>query len=132
VIAMDKNLLIVDDDETIVFTVKHIFESKGYNVSTALSGQECISVLKKGFKGVILMDVMMPVMDGWDTIRKIKESGLMEGNIISMLTAKDDPDEKMDPLKEYIIDYIRKPFNSEEIIKTVEQFFGYLNERKKK
>ena len=58
--------------------------------------------------------------------RKIVEKGYDKGNIISMLTARDDPGEKVDDLKEYVLDYIKKPFESADIIKTVKEYFSYL------
>ena len=69
---------------------------------------------------------MMPGMDGWDTIKEIVDNNLLEGNIIAMLTAKDQPDEKMDKLKEYVIDYLTKPFDPDELIATVDEYFTYL------
>ena len=118
--------MVVDDDPGILLSVKLIFEEQGYEVHTANSGKECIEELKKGFKGVILMDIMMPVMDGWDTIQEIVNQNLLEGNLISMLTAKDVPDVKMNPLKEYVTDYLTKPFESDEIIETVNQYNEFL------
>ena len=125
---MNKELLIVDDDPSIIIAVKMVFEEEGYKVHTANSGMECISELENGFKGVILMDIMMPKMDGWDTIEEIVKKDLHKGNIIAMLTAKDIPDIKMNPLKEYVTDYLTKPFEAEEIVDTVNEYNNLLNE----
>jgi DNA-binding response OmpR family regulator len=121
-----KKLLVVDDDPYIVLAVKELFEPEGFTVHTASSGQECLDELAKGFKGVILMDIMMPKMDGWDTIRKIVLNGYNKGNIISMFTAKDKIDKNVDDLKEFVIDYITKPFESDDLIKTVKDYYSYL------
>ena len=73
------------------------------------------------------MDVMMPDMNGWDTIRKIVESDLYEGNIIVMLTALDAPDNKMDGIQEYVTDYLTKPFNPDELMEILQYYFTLLN-----
>jgi len=123
---MKNKVMVVDDDPYILLAVRELFESEGIEVITALGGKECLEEMKKGFKGVILMDIMMPVMDGWDTIREIVNQGFLEGNIISMLTARDVPDEKMEGLKEYVLDYITKPFDSNELVATVKGYFDTL------
>ena len=121
-----KKLLVVDDDPFILIAIKELFEPEGYTVHTAKSGQECLGELAKGFKGVILMDIMMPKMDGWDTIRQIVLNGYNNGNIISMFTAKDQIDQKVDDLKEFVIDYITKPFDPDDLVKTVNDYYSYL------
>jgi len=61
------------------------------------------------------MDIMMPDMDGWATVREISRRGFQDGNIISMLTAKHEPDSALEELAEYVIYYIRKPFEPAEL-----------------
>lgn len=123
---MDAKVMLVDDEEMIRESVDLFFESEGVKILTAASGNECLDVLEKGFRGVILMDVMMPELNGWDTIRKIVERGLYEGNIIVMLTALDAPDNKMDGIQEYVTDYITKPFNPEELMEILQYYLGLL------
>ncbi|RLF38927.1 MAG: response regulator [Thermoplasmata archaeon] len=126
---MSKKVMIVDDDPFILFSTRELLESAGFDVITANSGSKCIEELKKGFKGVILMDIMMPGMDGWDTIREIADNNLLEGNIITVFTAKD-IDEKTNAFKEYVIDYITKPFDPDELIAAVEEYFTYIEKNK--
>ena len=122
---MDKKLMIVDDDPDILITIRGIFEREGYEVFTVDSGMDCIKELERGFKGVILMDIMMPFMDGWDTIREIVKRGLSEDVIISILTAKGTPDhERMKGLESYVQDYISKPFDLKQLISSVEYIFA--------
>lgn len=117
---MNKKLMVVDDDPDILITIRDIFEREGYEVLTVDSGIDCIRELERGFKGVILMDIMMPFMDGWDTIREIVERGLAKGIMISIVTAKGTPNhEKMKGLESYIRDYIAKPFNVRELVSNV-------------
>ena len=72
------------------------------------------------------MDVMMPELNGWETIAAIVEEGLDDGNIFCMFTAVQDPEPRMEFLKEYVLDYIRKPFTSEELVAVVDSSLGYL------
>lgn len=115
--------MIVDDDPDILITVRELFESEGFEVYTVPCGKDCLEELENGFKGVILMDIMMPHMDGWATIREIVAKGLNQGNIISMISAKDECDWKIDDLKQYIKSYITKPFDTRYLLQTVKGYF---------
>ena len=119
-------IMVVDDDPSILFTVETILEYADVSVIKAENGYSCLDQLEAGFRGVILMDIMMPEMDGWDTIREILARGLMEGNVISMITAKDVPDKKMEGLEEYVIDYIMKTFEPERLTSAVDQYLSYV------
>ena len=121
------HLMIVDDEECIRITIKELFSLEGIEVVTASGAEECLSHLAAGFRGVILMDIMMPGKDGWETIRDIRQAGLHAGNIIVMLTALDAPDERMEGLQELVLDYITKPFLPDEIIASVRTYLGYLD-----
>lgn len=118
--------MIVDDDSSVLKTCEKIISRNNIKVRTAESGSECLKELKKGFKGVILMDIIMPEMDGWDTIEEIVKRGYIKNVIITMLTGKDQPDKKMDYLKEYVLDYIRKPFDAQDLIKLIKKYLSYL------
>jgi len=119
-------VMIVDDDRHILVAVKTVLNEAGFPVEMAESGDECINLLKAGFTGVILLDIMMPVMDGWDTIRAINSNGLGDNVLIAMLTAKNSPDAKMIGLQEYVFDYITKPFEPEELVSKVRLYSKYL------
>lgn len=124
---MDAKVMLVDDEEMIRESVELFFQSEGISILTAASGEECLDHLEEGFRGVILMDVMMPEMSGWDTIRKIVEGDLYDGNIIVMLTALNAPDNKMDGIQEYVTDYLTKPFNPDELLEILQYYFSLLN-----
>jgi len=122
---MGKKLMIVDDDPDILITIREIFEKEGYEVLTVDSGKDCIGELENGFKGVILMDIMMPFMDGWDTIKQIVDKGFAPRVSISIVTAKGTPrHDKMKGLEPYIQDYIPKPFDVKGLIGNVNEIYG--------
>jgi len=119
---MKRKLMVVDDDPFVLITMRQLFEPEGFEVYTVTSGAECLDELARGFKGVILMDVMMPHMDGWTTIREIVSKGYHEGNVISMLTAREEYDPNAEDLKKYIKDYLIKPFDLKPLISTVKNY----------
>jgi DNA-binding response OmpR family regulator len=123
--GMEKKIMIVDDDPDILISIRKIFEREGYEVFTVDSGMDCIKELERGFKGVVLMDIMMPFMDGWDTIEEIAKRGLSKNVVISILTAKGTPDhEKLKGLESNIYDYITKPFDVQKLIYDVRNMTG--------
>jgi len=121
---MQKKIMIVDDDPDILITIRELFETQGFEVFTVPCGKDCIAELEQGFKGVILMDIMMPHMDGWTTIRQIVEKGLNKGNFIAMISAKDECDWRFEDLKQYISNYITKPFDTKQLLRTVKAYFN--------
>jgi DNA-binding response OmpR family regulator len=126
---MNYEVMIVDDDESIRIALKELFHSEGITVVEAEGANACLHNLENGFKGIILMDIMMPEQDGWDAVRAIIDRDLFRGDIlIVMLTAKDVPDEKMQGLQEYVVDYITKPFEPEELVSKVKDHFLFLNQ----
>lgn len=123
---MDSKIMIVDDEAMIREAVQILFQSEGIGIIAAASGEECLGYLQAGFRGVILMDIMMPVSDGWDTIRQIVANGLYQGNIIVMLTAMDKPGDKMEGLQEYVTDYVTKPFDTHTLLDSLQYYLGLL------
>jgi len=124
---MNRRIMIVDDNEYVRASVDIICESAQLELTSAASGPECLKQLEEGFRGVILMDIMMPDMDGWDTIRAMVERGLYQGNIIVMLTGMGEPDSKMEGLQEYVSDYMTKPFSPDELLDSLEYYLTLLN-----
>lgn len=125
---MARNVMIVDDERDIRITVRAVLEPRGFKVLPVESGEKCIEELEKGFKGVILLDIMMAGMDGWETVREITRRGLDKGIIIVMLTAKHEPDPDLEELTENVLHYIRKPFEPAEMVAIVRDFCQYLEE----
>jgi len=114
---MGKKIMIVDDDPDILISMRNFLEYNGYEVLTVDSGNDCIEELKRGFKGIVLLDLIMPFMDGIDTLKEIVRKGLNKNVTISIITANGTTDS--DRLKEigpYIYTYITKPFDLEKLI----------------
>ncbi len=122
---MTARILTVDDDPSIRTTVGMVLEEAGIEVEFASSGPEAIEKIQQGFRGLILLDIMMPEMDGWQTLDTIVQKGLYPGNVVCMLTAVLDPGPEMESLKEFVLDYVRKPFTPEELVAAVEDALSY-------
>jgi CheY-like chemotaxis protein len=108
---MKITVLAVDDNKDILFSIKESLESDhSFSVSCAGSGKECLNRLKHHKPDVILMDIMMPEMDGWDVVAKIKTNKDQAKIPVIYLTGKtDDLSKGMGSLTSE--DYIEKPFD---------------------
>lgn len=113
-------ILLVDDEPTIIKGLKFALEKEGYDILTAQDGQEALNVFKNEKVDFILLDLMLPKVDGLEVCRQIRE---MKSDVpIIMLTAKDDEASKISGLDYGADDYITKPFNTVELklrIKTI-------------
>ena len=118
-----KTIMIVDDEHIINKAIEDIFKPEGYNVIKAESGLEALEKSKKIIPDLILLDIMMPGMDGWDTCAKIKANKKTEKIPIVFLTAKIDPiSRSMGMLASK--DYITKPFQYKDIVSRVKNIIG--------
>jgi len=124
---MNTKVMIVDDELDVLNALKTILEHNNYEVITVESGFECLKKLEEGFKGIILMDIMMSNMSGWDTIREIVNRGFIKDVAINIVTGTGIKDhQSMGVLEPYIYDYLSKPVNIEELIKSVEKCNMFL------
>lgn len=114
-VKMSKTIMVVDDEPDTIDLVKLVLESEDIDVIGANSGAECIEMLDSNRPDAILLDIMMPQMDGWETFHKIKEK---DATIpVSMLTVKSQEFDKM--LGLHVLkadDYITKPFGRKELV----------------
>ena len=123
---MKDTVLVVDDDPMIQKVVRQILEAEGLRVTAVADGDACIREVENGFEGLILMDIMMPGMNGWDTIQTLVDKGIVKGNLICMMTADQIPDDRMKIYKEYVLDYVKKPFDIKKLVKLVKEYLSYL------
>jgi DNA-binding response OmpR family regulator len=105
-------ILVVDDDPDIVRLLKYFLEAKGRQVQTASTGAEALEVFKREPPDLVILDVMLPGMDGWAVLQKIRESSQVP---VLMLTGKDAPTDKAKGLLSGADDYIAKPFDLAEL-----------------
>jgi two-component system OmpR family response regulator len=106
-------ILVVDDEKSIVDFVKMGLEAEGYVVYSAFDGNEAIEVAQKVNPHIIILDIMLPGMDGYEVCTRIKR--LIKTSVI-MLTARDDVDDKVRGLDTGADDYMAKPFSFKELL----------------
>ena len=107
------SVLIVEDDKNIAELLQMYLEKEGYAVTLAGDGGEGLSKFRSTQPDLVLLDVMMPVMDGWTLCKTIR--GESQTPII-MLTAKGETDDKVQGLKSGADDYVTKPFEMKEVL----------------
>jgi two-component system response regulator VicR len=125
---MAHKIMVVDDEPDVVDLVKLVLESDGFGVVTAYSGKECLEKIEKEMPDLVLLDIMMPQMDGWEVFRRIKANDRTSGIPVAMLTAKTQSIDKMIGLHVVKVDdYITKPFGRSELLERVKKI---LKEKK--
>lgn len=107
------NILVVDDEESIIEFIKMGLEAEGYKVYTAFDGIEAIKLSREINPHIVILDIMLPGMDGYEVCSQIKKS--IKTSII-MLTARDDIDDKVKGLDLGADDYMSKPFSFKELL----------------
>ena len=110
---MDKKILIVDDDKNICKLLRLYLEKEGYETRIAYDGEAAYTLFEDWAPDLVLLDIMMPKQDGWETCRKIRAVSDMP---IIMLTAKGDTFDKVLGLELGADDYIVKPFETKEVV----------------
>lgn len=114
---MAKTVLIVEDDRNIADLLRLYLEKEGYEVVIALDGLKGVEKFREVHPSLVLLDVMLPGMDGWGVCRTIRSEAKTP---IIMLTAKSETEDKVSGLKQGADDYITKPFEMKEVLARIE------------
>jgi len=114
---MAVSVLIVEDDRNIAELLQLYLEKEGYAVSIAADGGQGLAKFRSENPDLVLLDVMMPVMDGWAVCKTIRSESQTP---IIMLTAKSETDDKVTGLRSGADDYITKPFEMKEVLARIE------------
>ena len=122
---MAKKIMVVDDEPDILFTVGQMLEMSGYDVVKVEDGKKCLDELEKAIPDLVLLDIMMPEVSGWDIAAKIKENPKWNNIPIIFLTAKGDiMSVGMGGLASE--DYIVKPFDIKDLKERIEKILNKL------
>lgn len=109
-------ILIVDDEEDVRRLLFTIFRDAGYEVISAVNGQEAVELARKERPDLIFLDILMPVMDGFQACAILKQDPSTRDMFIAFLTAKDMPEDWDRGLQSEADVYIAKPFNNERLL----------------
>lgn len=113
---MKKTLLIVEDDKNISKLVKYNLEKAGYDCLAIFSGSQVLPALRKGSFDLIILDIMLPELDGFEVCRLIKQDDKLKTIPIIMLTAKGEEVDRVVGLELGADDYMVKPFSPRELV----------------
>jgi DNA-binding response OmpR family regulator len=122
--SSEKTIIVVDDNPDIVNIVKTILEGKGYNVMCAYSGAELFTKLKERKPDLIILDIMMPEMDGLEVLTKLKGVPETASLPVILLTAKVQYEDVLGGYKLGADYYITKPFTSTQLTNGINLLLG--------
>src|SRR5437879_6421953 len=116
---MNERILVVDDTPANIQTVAAILKGQGYQLSVATNGKQALDVLAKIRPDLILLDVMMPELDGFETCLRLKSAEAWRDIPVIFLTAKTDTADIVKGFEVGAVDYVGKPFNAHELLARV-------------
>jgi DNA-binding response OmpR family regulator len=120
-----KKILIVDDEPNIIIPIEFLMINEGYQVEKAFNGQEAIVKLESYQPDVIILDVMMPGMDGFEVAKKIRLNDKFSNVHIIFLTAKGTEQDRLTGYDSGGEVYLTKPFDNEQLVNTVNELIKF-------
>lgn len=105
---MSKRVLIIDDEQIMRSIISSVFEEEGFDVEEASNGKEGLVLFNENEYDLVVLDVMMPIMDGWSVCRRIREQSDV---LIIMLTSRDEDDDQLLGYELGVDEYVTKPVN---------------------
>ncbi len=116
-----KKIVIVDDEPNIVMTLEYTFKKQDFEVYIARDGSEALDILESVVPDVIMLDVMMPKVDGYQTLKSIKENDRLKDTKVVFLTAKNKASDIEKGLKLGADKYLTKPFSVKKIVSEINE-----------
>ncbi len=127
---LNHDVLIVDDVVENIQVAMNVLHNDNYNLSFAKSGRQALMLLKNGNFDLVLLDIMMPELDGFETFKVMKEDSRLNDIPVIFLTAKTDVDTIEEAFRLGAVDYITKPFHSTELLARVRTHLQLYRARK--
>jgi DNA-binding response OmpR family regulator len=118
-----RKIIIADDEHKIVMSLEYSFRKQGYDVFIARDGSEVLELLKKETPDVVLLDIMMPNVDGYTTLQEIKKQEKLQDCKVVFLSAKNNPKDIERGLELGADAYVTKPYSVKKLIQQVEELF---------
>jgi len=126
---MQRTVMVVDDDADIVEMTRLVLEGGGYRVIPAGSGTDALRQIERQRPDLIILDVNMPEMDGWEVLRILKIDATTSLIPVAMFSIKTEVHDRVHGLQEGAYDYISKPFSCDELLARVARIFQTLGQR---
>lgn len=112
-------ILVVDDEDEILDLVRAVLSGSGYVVTTASSGREALRLVREDRFDLLLLDINMPEMDGWEALRLLRADDAVEPLPVVMFSVKAEFRDRVYGLQEGAVDYITKPFQVDDLLHRV-------------
>ena len=122
-------VLVVDDNPQNLQVLGPMLENKGYDVAFATSGEQALEFIDSETPDLVLLDIMMPGMDGYQVCKRLKKEKTTASIPVIFLTAKSDADDIVQGFEAGGVDYVTKPFNSAELLARVKTHLELKNAR---
>jgi DNA-binding response OmpR family regulator len=116
-----RTVLIIEDEKLIIVSTQMVLEAAGFRVESATNGEEGIVKAKAQNPDLILLDIMMPGIDGWETLTRLKKETSTAGVPVVIFTAREHSRGHQKSAEMGAVDYFRKPFEPDELIELVEK-----------
>ena len=119
-----KHVLVVDDSAAIRHMVSYLLESAGYATEQAEDGEQAITKLITDHVDLVLLDINMPVMDGFETLKRLRQDRALAATKVIMLTTQEGEEDRKQAQQLGVVDYVIKPFVPSELLVLVEKYIG--------
>ena len=117
---MKKKILVVDDEDDILHFLELVLREKGYEVATASGGHEALTKAQVDRPDLVLLDIMMPQMDGWEVLKLLRVDDETAQIPVAMLSARTEAKDRVQGLQEGAVDYICKPFSLQDLLAKID------------
>jgi len=121
---MQRRVLIIEDEKLIILSTQMVLEASGFSVSSAMNGEEGVVKARECAPDLILLDIMMPGIDGWETLTRLKQDPQTADVPVVIFTAREHSRGHQRSAEMGAADYFRKPFEPDELIELVEKHCG--------
>jgi DNA-binding response OmpR family regulator len=118
---MERTVLIIEDEKLIIVSTQMVLEAAGFRVESATNGEDGIAKAKSLAPDLVLLDIMMPGIDGWETLTRLKRDAATSNIPVIIFTAREHARGHQKSAEMGAADYFRKPFEPDELIELVEK-----------
>lgn len=121
---MQRTVLIIEDEKLIIVSTQMVLEAAGFRVESATNGEDGIAKARSQTPDLVLLDIMMPGIDGWETLTRLKRDPATANIPVVIFTAREHSRGHQKSAEMGAVDYFRKPFEPDELIELVEKHIG--------
>lgn len=118
-------ILLVDDEPNILTALEFLIQKEGYEVHKSINGEDALAMVEKYKPKVVVLDVMMPRMNGYDVAKRIRSNANFDQTQIIFLTARGTQDDRFEGYGSGAEIYLTKPFDNEELVNTIKELVEF-------